>query len=197
MNISCLQTGQGYRFVYLGANYMQKEYYHGKDKIHYVAFQVTTGIDGIIMDMYGGFPGSRHHSHIYTSSLLNRRFAEIQQINNIQYKTYADKGYYNDTHTVAAYHININTPIEHRNANNIMTRQRIGVEWGIEKIYVICPLIKHLEFMKTQLSPISSYIYSSALLCNIHTCLNKLINFYISSSFASSSISRSTANRAY
>jgi hypothetical protein len=104
--------------------------------------------------------------------LFNRRFAEIQQINNIQYKTYADKGYNNDAHTVAAYHININTPIEHRNANNIMTRQRIGVEWGIEKIYVICPLIKHLEFMKTQLSPISSYEYSSALLCNIHTCLN-------------------------
>jgi len=156
----------------MGANYVQREYYHGKDKIHCVAFQVTTGIDGIIMDMYGGFPGSRHDSHIYTSSLFNRRFAEIQQINNIQYKTYVDKGYYNDTHTVAAYHININTPIEHRNANNIMTRQRIGVEWGIEKIYVICPLIKHLEFMKTQLSPISSYIYSSALLCYIHTCLN-------------------------
>ena len=87
------------------------------------------------------FPGSRHDSHIYTSSLFNRRFAEIQQINNIQYKTYADKGYYNDTHTVAAYHINIYTPIEHRNANNIMTQQRIGVEWGIGKMYVIYPLI--------------------------------------------------------
>ena len=38
--------------------------------IHCVVFQVTTGIDGIIMDMYGGFPGSRHDSHIYTSSCL-------------------------------------------------------------------------------------------------------------------------------
>jgi len=95
------------------------------------------------------------------------RFADSQKEHpNIQYKSYMDKGYRNDTHAIAAYHILAN----HRNTN-VMSKQRIGVEWGIGKIYVICPIVKHLCTMKVHLSLVSKYFHTAALLTNIHTCL--------------------------
>jgi hypothetical protein len=49
--------------------------------------------------------------------------------------------------------------------------QRIGVEWGINKIKSLCPFINDISAMKVQQSPISKYIYAAALMVNIHTCL--------------------------
>ena len=122
----------------IGPDYVQREFYHGKDKIHCYAFQVTTAIDGMIIDVFGGFPGSRHDSYMFDSSLFNTRFEHCQIGNIIQYKSYMDKGYRTDTHAVAAYHINVNTPEIHRIANAVMTGQRIGVEWGICEWESIC-----------------------------------------------------------
>ena len=62
------------------------------------------------------------------SCLFNTRFEHCQIGNIIQYKSYMDKGYRTDTHAVAAYHINVNTPEIHSIANAVMTGQRIGVE---------------------------------------------------------------------
>ena len=172
-SVACITDGTRIQiYKPIGPDYVQREFYHGKDKIHCCAFQVTTGMDGIIMDVYGGFAGSRHDSYIFDSSLFNMRFADSQQGHpNIQYKSYMDKGYRNDTHAIAAYHILANNPQVHRNKNAVMSKQRIGVEWGIGKIYVICPIVKHLCTMKVQLSPVSKYFHTATLLTNIHTCL--------------------------
>jgi len=92
-NISCFTDGTRIQICRPnGPHYVQREFYHGKDKIHCFAFQVTTGMDGLVMDMFG-FPGSRHDSHIFNQSQLNQRFANIQVNNIIQYKSYMDKGY--------------------------------------------------------------------------------------------------------
>lgn len=154
-----------------GRYYVQREYYYGKDKIHCMAFQVTTAIDGMIVDLYGGYPGSRHDSHVFNSSLFNERLHNAQQNRNPQYKSYMDKGYYTDTHVVAAYTIGAHSPPDHIEANRIMSMQRIGVEWGINKIKSLCPFINDISAMKVQQSPISKYIYAAALMVNIHTCL--------------------------
>jgi hypothetical protein len=53
-----------------------------------------------------------------------------------------DKGCRIDTHVVAAYHINENTSEIHRIADAIMTEHRIGVEWGMGKVYVMCFMIR-------------------------------------------------------
>jgi len=155
----------------MGPYHIQREYYHGKDKIHCLAFQATTAMDGMIVDLFGGYPGSRHDSYICNRSLLNQRIRQSQLGNQIQYKTYMDKGYVSDTHSVAAYHIYPHSPEEHRNANRIMSPQRIGVEWGINKLGVVCPFIHDIQMMKVQLSSISSYVFVAALFCNLHSCL--------------------------
>ena len=95
----------------------------------------------MIMDIFGGFPGSMHDSHIFDSSLFYNRFEQIQIENIIPYKTYMDKGYRIHSHAIAAYHTNENTPQIHTIANAVMTGQRIG-EWGIGKVYVMFPIIK-------------------------------------------------------
>jgi hypothetical protein len=155
-----------------GRNFVQREFYYGKDKVHCLAFQVTTAIDGMIVDMYGGYPGSRHDSHIFNSSLLNDRIRAAQENREIHYKSYMDKGYYTDTHVVAAYHIGPNSPPHHAEANRIMSPQRISVEWGMSKIKAMCPFITDVMMMKVQQSPISKYVFAAALLVNIHTCLD-------------------------
>ena len=73
-----------------GRYFVQREFYHGKDKIHCMAFQVTTAMDGMIVDLFGGFPGSRHDSHIFNSSLLNQRLSGVQQNFGTQFKSYMD-----------------------------------------------------------------------------------------------------------
>jgi len=128
-------------------------------------------MDGMIIDLYGGFPGSRHDAHIFTSSLLNRRLAAVRLNRHTQYKSYMDKGYYNDTHAIAAHRVNANTPPWQIQSNNIMTPQRIAVEWSIGKLKVMSPLLNNLYVMKVQQSQVSKYVFACALLCNIHTCL--------------------------
>jgi hypothetical protein len=154
-----------------GRHYVEREFYHGKDKIHCLAFQVTTGIDGMIVDLLGGFPGSRHDSHVFRKSMLNRRLSECQRGIERHFKTYADKGYYNDTHIHASHHEGANVQLWQLDDNRIMSPTRIGVEWGIGKVYVVCFLIKHVPTMKIQKSPLTHYVFSAALMTNIHTCV--------------------------
>jgi len=66
-----------------------------------------------------------------------------------------------------------------------MKRWRIDVEWGIGKVYVMCPIIKNLYTMKVQLLRITKYVHAAALLCHIHTCLEANQNshsFWLNSS---------------
>jgi len=68
-HVSCFTDGTRIQVCKpIGPDYIQREFYHGKDRIHCHASQVTTGLDGMIMDILGGFPGSRHDSHIFDSS---------------------------------------------------------------------------------------------------------------------------------
>jgi hypothetical protein len=99
-----------------GPNFLQKEFFYGKDSKHCLGFQVTSGMDGMVVDLFGGFPGSRHDSHIFRSSMLNSRMSEAQVDRNVQYKCYMDKGYYTDTHVVAAYQVHNEAPPAHLEA---------------------------------------------------------------------------------
>ena len=61
----------------MGPDYVQSEFYHGEDKMHCITFQLTTGMDGLTMDMFV-FPGLRHDNHIYNCSLFNQRLEIIR-----------------------------------------------------------------------------------------------------------------------
>ncbi len=155
-----------------GPDFVQREFYYGKDSMHCLGFQVTTAPDGMIVDLFGGFPGSRHDAHILVSSQLNRRLHDIQVGRPTQYKSYMDKGYYNDSHLIAAYKIYDDTPQWQRDSNRIMSPMRIGVEWGINKLKCMSPLLSNLYVMKIQQSQVSKYVFAGALISNMHTCLH-------------------------
>lgn len=130
MDTSCFLDGTRIQICKpSGPRFLEREMYSKKDEYHCLQFQCVTGIDGMIMDLFGGYAGSRHDWHIYQRSLFNQRFADAQLNELFQYKSYSDKGYHQSTHGHAAYPIYANTPEWMRNCNNIMSPKRIGVEW--------------------------------------------------------------------
>ena len=56
------------------------------------------------MDLYGPVAGRHHDMIMVRESNINGKVRDVQIGNDQQYVMYADKGYVNMTHLVAAYH---------------------------------------------------------------------------------------------
>ena len=66
--------------------------YSGHKKFYALSFLRTTGMNGIILDLFGGRPG-RHVDHmLQNDSQLSDRLMRAQQGNDIIYKSGTDKG---------------------------------------------------------------------------------------------------------
>ena len=81
----------------------------------------------MIVDIFGPIAGRRHDSYVLDESCFNERSAEAQQGQPVQYKYYADKGYFVQSHGYAAYK-GKNLPRILSDENNMMAKQRVGVE---------------------------------------------------------------------
>ena len=86
---------------------------------------------------------------------------------------YLDRGYDNDTHLNYAAHgpaLVTAMDIEHA---WVMSRARIGVEWGFGKIYARCPILKRVLKQKPQEKDVKQLHRVCVLLTNAHTCLHQ------------------------
>lgn len=122
------------------------------------------------MDLYGPAAGRHHDTYMLRLSNINTRIAALQQGAPVQYKMYADKGYVNLSHLVAAYHGIHVTPAQIQ-INGIMTLVRISVEWCFGKISECQRYLAFPRLQQLQLQPVGKYYRVGALLMNAHTCL--------------------------
>jgi hypothetical protein len=81
-------------------------------------------MDGMIMDIFGGYAGIRHDWYIFQKSQFNSRSLLAQILIEQQYKAYSDKGYHHASHLWAAFLIRHNSPQWHRDSNRIMSRKK-------------------------------------------------------------------------
>jgi len=95
--------------------------------VHCLQFQGVSAPDGMIVDFFGPLPRVRHDQYLIDKSKFNERLAAYQQNNNLQYKSYSDKGYIAQSHLHVAYRGRI-LPQPLIDANIAMSAQRIGVE---------------------------------------------------------------------
>ena len=100
--------------------------------------------DALIMDLFGPFAGRHHDMRMVTESDINRHIRDLQLGNKNQYCMYADKGYADMSHLIAAYHgANLTQP--QIQINCILTLVRVSVEWYFGNISEIkCTLISRV-----------------------------------------------------
>jgi hypothetical protein len=94
--------------------------------------------------------------------------------NPIQYISYKDKGYVNESHGIAAHRVYGHGPAltyAQSKENFIMSKVRISVEWTFGKIVNNNAFVGHWQTQKIQMSAVGKQYFTAALIANCHTCL--------------------------
>lgn len=180
--VNCSLFVDGIRFEVSrpeGDFYRQKLVFSGDKWYHNHGCQGTIGPDGMFYHWWDRPLGRFSDRHFMTDSKLNNLLRSSQHGKENQYWAYGDKGYDYDTHIRCAYHGPGYVSEEEKHFNYIMSRERIGVEWGNAKIYQRCPLLKRVELLKLQLVDVRSLVRVGVLLTNFHTSLHQSsVGFY-------------------
>jgi nuclease HARBI1 len=153
-----------------GPHANQRNMYNGHHKVHCLQFQGVSAPDGMIVDFYGPLAGRRHDTHVLNSSFFNERLAQAQQGLPVQYKYYADKGYYAKSHGYAAYK-GKNLPQLLVDENARMSGQRVGIEWTFGNIANRWAYVDFHKRQKIQMTFVGKYYWLAAILTNCHTCV--------------------------
>ncbi|XP_072375397.1 uncharacterized protein [Diabrotica undecimpunctata] len=126
----------------------QREYYSGYKKIHCVKYQSLICPDGIIINLKGAYPGRKHDSGILRESGLYNELEQFSVFDNRNYVIYGDKGYSLRELLLQSYTENevVGNPARQQ-FNTEMSRLRIAVEWGFNKII---QEFAFLDFKKNQ-----------------------------------------------
>ena len=111
----------------------QRAMYNCHHKVHCLQYQGVSAQEGMIIDFYGPVAGRRHDSHVRNASLFNERFRQVQVGKPVQYKYYADKGYYPKSHGYCAFR-GSNRTENLRQENERVSPRRVGIEWAFGKI---------------------------------------------------------------
>jgi hypothetical protein len=124
-------------------------------------------------DWFDG-PVSRHGDrHFANASEVNETLSDLQWNEFIQYIIYGDKGYTAKSHMLCSHHGPAFVTPEQDQDNWIMSRERIGVEWGFGKVLERCPLLNKIKIMKLKLIDVAAYVRNAVFLTNIDTCLHQ------------------------
>jgi hypothetical protein len=91
----------------------------------------------------------------------------------IQYIIYGDKGYTAKSHMLCSHHGPAFVTPEMDNDNWVMSRERIGVEWGFGNVLERCPLLNRHKMLKLRMIDVSMYVRNAVFLTNIYTCLHQ------------------------
>jgi hypothetical protein len=115
-------------------SFLQGACYNGKDRVHSLKWQGLTTPDGMLRQLCGPYPGSRHDMHLlHKSELLSYINSLPRAPDGGMYSVYADQGY--------AACAGIETPFfdgavnaVHEAYNQAMASARICVEWSFAEI---------------------------------------------------------------
>ena len=126
--------------------------------------------NGLIMDLFEPFAGHHHDMRMVRESDINGWIGALQLGNENQYCMYADKGYADMSHLIAAYHgANLKQP--QIQFNGVLTLVRVSVEWCFGNVSENQMYINFPRCQQLQLQPLRKYYRLAVLLMNAITCL--------------------------
>lgn len=146
----------------------QKIAYSGHKRHHGLKYQSVYLPDGIMGNLYGPIPGSRHDSFMLSESGI---FDDLQIIlPDRDYSIYGDPAYPQSAWIHGGYR-NPAGGSEQAEYNTIMSKVRETVEWGFKDII---QQFSYLDFKKEMMifrSPIASYYFVACFFQNLRVCL--------------------------
>lgn len=149
--------------------------FSGDKWIHCHGSLGIVGPDGIFYDWFDEPLGRRADSHFMRESNVNNIVANAQlDINGQQlpqqYSVYLDKGFFNQSHCIAAHH-GRHLSEENRLHNTLMASLRVSIEWSFSSLKSRNPLLDRWKQLKVQLFDVSKLVRVAVLLTNAYTCL--------------------------
>ena len=152
---------------------LQARVYNGHDHIHCLQWQTLSFPDGMIGDVYGPLCGACHDQYMNHTSQVNARLAACQIGQPFQGAAYKDKAYINQTHGIAAHRAPPLGVLPPHLALEIemMSTQRVGVEWEHERIFMNTSFLNCCVKQKIQLRSVADYYICGCLFANICNCI--------------------------
>lgn len=152
--------------------HLQGAVYNGKDRVHALKYHALVIPNGIIHQLAGPWPGSRHDMHLLAQVDLKKHMRELPtDANDHSFSVYADQGYA-EAPGIATPYFDGAINVAHEIHNQVMASSRIAVEWAFGDIIVQWAA---LDMRSTQqlLShrKIGQVYIVAGLLSNFCTCL--------------------------
>ena len=127
--------------------YLQSAVYNGKDKVHAIKYQALVTPDGMLHQLAGPWPGSRHDMHMLHKSKLRDYVAGLpSRPDGTSFVVYADQGYAQSPEVETPFFDGA-TNAFHEAINQAMASSRIAVEWAFGDIV---QLWASLDMKRTQ-----------------------------------------------
>jgi hypothetical protein len=127
--------------------YLQSAVYNGKDRTHAVKYQALVTPDGMLHQLAGPWPGSRHDMHMLHKSKLHAYVRGLpSRADGGSFAVYADQGYAESPQVKTPFFDGATNSF-HEAINQAMASSRIAVEWAFGDIIL---LWASLDMKRTQ-----------------------------------------------
>jgi hypothetical protein len=113
--------------------HLQAACYNGKDRVHALKWQGLTTPDGMLLQLCGPYPGSRHDMHMLHKSELMSYVRQLPRVNGDIVSVYADQGYASSPGLITPFFDGAINAV-HEAYNQAMASARICVEWSFADI---------------------------------------------------------------
>lgn len=149
----------------------QEQYFSGHKRTHCVKYQSVLCPDGIIVSLFGAYPGRRHDAGILRESNLYAQLQECCTFNDGTYFVlYGDPAYGVQQLLLSPYRNRILTPHQQQ-FNARMSSVRQAVEWGFGKTISLFAFLDFKKKQKILLQKVPEMYKVGVILTNCHTCL--------------------------
>jgi hypothetical protein len=127
--------------------FLQSAVYNGKDRVHAIKYQALVTPDGMLHQLAGPWPGSRHDMHMLHKSKLHAYVRGLpSRADGSSFAVYADQGYAESPEVKTPFFDGA-TNAFHEAVNQAMASSRIAVEWAFGDIVL---LWASLDMKRTQ-----------------------------------------------
>jgi hypothetical protein len=151
---------------------IQRAAYDGHAAEHNLAYLILSFPDGMIGHRYGPVAGRNPDATLLRDSGFNALMRDCQEAAGMHYMAYLDNAFTTQSHCVAAYKGTAGHPLEQwqRDANTLMAKLRIGVEWAIGRVTEIYKFVDYFRGQKVQQNGVAEYVDFAMLMANMRTC---------------------------
>ena len=161
---------------------IQRLFYSGHKRKHGLKFQTMVAPCGIIMHLWGPFPGRGNDARMLRESGLMADLARLRALmagaagaaaHQVLYYVYGDPAYPVSPFMMRSI-FGIGMTLADRQVNTDMSRVRICVEWQYGELLQIFAFLDFSQNLKLHLQPLHHYFVTGVLLLNCRVCMRGL-----------------------